>query len=306
MKTILGIPNANRLDDVAALWRELKVTAVPFPFECSDDELEIRWEHSGCNFQSSEVAAATAIFFKGTNTARICLGEEFFRHSLDIQLAVRPHEVLHIRLFDGRLAKNFLVSQVVADRLVMGRNDDELHFAIVRQRVAEALVKLVAEIGVDKFMASHYKVSSDYWRKRRNNFYLDATSKVIHEQDITATLRPYAEFYRLVTAELGLLVVTNEEDRQALVNRRNAYLAALDRSSGDDEAVASWLKSWRTSYFPLIFLRRSRSRGLRRVVSASLGPRTANKMGVGCFDKRDGIDAKYRERRPCGNTNRRP
>ena len=51
MRVILGVPNADLAEDARSLWRELKTIASPFPFECSDDDLQVLWEQTGCDIE---------------------------------------------------------------------------------------------------------------------------------------------------------------------------------------------------------------------------------------------------------------
>jgi hypothetical protein len=260
MRVRLGIPKADRRDDAVALWRELKAKAVPFPVECSEEEWDVRWGQTGCEFQMLRGGAITTVS-RTEEPSLICLSEEVLQEPCDVQLGVLLHEVIHIRLGLGRLHKNFLASLAFKSRSqarASTSNRDKYIFACVSNAVAKSLLDLVAEIGVDRFMASPryaWMISAHYWRARCRNFYLDGTRSLIDDdtrslidpQGIPTSLQPYAAFYELVALDLGLSVVTNEEDREALRSRRDACAAALAATCNDE--TAGWLERSRIKLF---------------------------------------------------------
>jgi hypothetical protein len=235
---LLGVPNANRELEARALWQELRATAVPFPFECSDTDPIVASEHTGCDIEMPEQADAIASLRPRLNTARICFSERLFTKPRDVQLGILLHEAVHIRLHSGRLQKNFLASQDVANReraRETFENEDDAKFALVRKTCAYRLLNLVTEVGVDKFMAcQHPWVSADYWGTRCRAFYINAP--LIADQDVTTSLRSYAAFHRLVALELGLTIIKMDPCREQLLAQRDDYVAALVATCDDETA----------------------------------------------------------------------
>jgi hypothetical protein len=105
-------------------------------------------------------------------------------------------------------------------------------------------LNLVTEIGVDKFMESQYAwVSADYWDARHRAFY----SKDVHllaDEDVTASLRPYTAFYRLVALELGLIVLKRGPSRDQLLARKDECVGTLATTCNKE--TVDWLERSRT------------------------------------------------------------
>lgn len=248
MRVVIAVPNPEREPATRALWEELMARAVPFPVQVTGVvELTADWVNRGCQNDMPEIAEALATYRHRSNTGRICLGHALFARPCDVQLGILLHEVVHLRLFEGRLHKNFLASLDVeareGGREVLGDGV----FPIVRMHFAFALLKLVTEVAVDKFMATqHPWVSTDYWEARCRAFYSDGARSIAADEDVTSSLRPYAALYQHVALELGLMVLPAGRAKQELFARRDDYAGAIAAATVDRESEA-WLKEWGTN-----------------------------------------------------------
>lgn len=126
MRVILGVPNADLAEDARSLWRELKTIASPFPFECSDDDLQVLWEQTGCDIEVPSHVEAMASWRHRTNSARICLSSQFFDKSHDLQLGHRtrslePFEEFH-RLVMAEFGLTMIPNGPARDEVLLRRD----------------------------------------------------------------------------------------------------------------------------------------------------------------------------------------
>ena len=242
LPVLLALPDSERVAEIVSLWRELRARAMPFPIETGDEEPETKYLPC-CdppNFASSTI-------LRHLPKARICFSNRFFALGHETQLGVLLHEVVHIRLFRGRLSRSFQSSRDAEDderaREYSG-DKDEADFGVARWKVANGLLLLVHEIGVDRFMSgSRYGwLSNDYWADRAHHFYL--SDSLLSDELTSPSMVAYVAFYRLVAAELGLAVLPDIPERRAVEERQIQRAEALAEACEDDE-TRDWLDSVR-------------------------------------------------------------
>jgi hypothetical protein len=162
--------------------------------------------------------------------ASICLSEGFFQRSQDRQVVILFHETVHIRLYRGRLTENYrLIRQ--QPRCV----DPTPWFTRDRDDLSLELLTCAQEVGVDKFIAAANcppQVSALYF-KERTSYYMNGEAHR-YDDNRSPSLAIYRLFYRLLRAELGLVVIRDDAAREQLRGLRQQYAAQLRERAGEN------------------------------------------------------------------------
>lgn len=232
MVIALNVPTQARRNDARQSWTALTAAIHPLPYT-PDAVHPTTLERSCDGIPASADANAEVVPARGNSPgyARICLTDRFFARCADERVLVLLHELVHIRLYLGRLAANYaaiaeLLHRRPAVALRAGFDED-------RATLAADTLTLAQEIGVDRFILANYPAHIATYRRMRRGFYEVPEVNTVRAMPWPA-LFIYRAFNYLVKAGLGVSVVEDRADRDAIQRRYDALLAELRTEAGDN------------------------------------------------------------------------
>lgn len=223
-------------------WRAFRQAVAPLTFECLDEEAHIEISmHLGM----PPGAAANAEWVPAGRImpeyARFCLSNGFFQRDLDGQTVILLHEAVHIRRYRGRLRENYLLI-----RQQPRFPNVTTQFELDRLNLSEEMLTFVQEVGVDKVIvaAACPRAITDRYFTERARYYTNGEGHQ-YDDNRSPSLAIYRLYYRLLRAELGLIVIRDQELRAQIEALRQRYDAGLQQRAG---AQLQWFRDMQRKF----------------------------------------------------------
>lgn len=243
---MLVVENEGSRIETERSWQNFTSQIHPLPLESLELSHPIRVENP-LDIAPGATAAASLIFgyshpdmgdYVIPERGRISLSSGFFQRSISERAKLLLHEVVHVRLFSGRLRDSYRAIREAESRpdTVLGIDMATPGFTFMWQRrcLAFDAGMFCHEVGVDKFIHAHYPQLFTEMLPDRSRFYL-GKREAHNYTDLPPQLAVYLTFYRLLRAELGLLLVSAGKLRVRLQSARNRYEAELRASVNEGE-----------------------------------------------------------------------
>jgi hypothetical protein len=223
VSVILVTDNENRRGDVERAWRHFMSTIVPCPLDSTEIKVVV------ASLTIAPGATAAAALTPGFShpemssiiepQARFEFSEGFFQRSDQEQADILLHEAVHIRFLRGRLRENYRAMRDSERHpdvdLCIDVRTPGFDFMQHRRNLAVEVLSFCQEVAVDKFIQKHYPDAFSRSLDERSRWYLGERDAFDHTA-LPDQLRPFLKFYRLLRAELGLLVAPVGDLRERL------------------------------------------------------------------------------------------
>lgn len=232
MRVDLVVPDEASVESAERAWNAFRAAIRPLEFPELSADVRVGVES---NMGLAPRAIATGAWVPPVRMlpeyAEFHLGPAFFALDEEARMRALLHEATHVRIARTRLVANYRLIRAWP-RFSRAENQFERD----RENLAWEVLTLAQEIGVDKFLArTDYPagIREEYFGARARAFYTNGEG---HQYDDVRSpeLTKYRAFFRLLRAQLGLLLVADPVDRQRLEARRAESSAALEAVAGDD------------------------------------------------------------------------
>lgn len=225
----LNVPAQARINDARLAWLAFQGAGIALPF-VPDDVVPTTIERR-CD-EMRPGAYANAWVVPAVRTAhryvRFCLTERFFGLTPPERNLVLLHELVHVRLFEGRLSANYGVISELQARLYAAERAEG--FVESRTSLAADVLGLAQEIGVDRYIVQNYGALADtYAAMRLPNYYQVPTADDAEALN-WPTLSIYRGFHYLVRSELGLSILQDGDERADIQRRRLELLGQIQEA----------------------------------------------------------------------------